>query len=122
MNKEMYTKMVEEDIDKVLKEMPQSPERNHIIDVLNGSINNYFPKTVETLDPDKAGKYVIIDFLRMDFMKDENGVINLYDTQEEAGLTCGMYEFDNAWISKLIFNHIEEEWDDRHEAKYTHKR
>ena len=62
MNKEIYTEMVEKDIERVLNEMPQSPERNHIIDILKGSINTYFPKTVKTLDVSKTGKFVIIDF------------------------------------------------------------
>ena len=52
-------------------------------------------------------KYVIIDFRTMDYMKDKEGVINYYDTIEEAGEVCGMYEFENAWVCKLVFNHIE---------------
>jgi len=52
-------------------------------------------------------KYVIIDLRNMDYMKDENGKINYYETAEEARLVCGMYEFENAWVMKLIFNHIE---------------
>jgi hypothetical protein len=53
-------------------------------------------------------KYVIIDLRNMDFMKNENGVINYYDTEEEACLICGIYEFENVWVMKLIFNHIDE--------------
>jgi len=53
------------------------------------------------------GKYVIIDLRTMDFMKDEHGIIKYYDTEEEAGLTCGIQELENAWILKLIYNHIE---------------
>lgn len=52
-------------------------------------------------------KYVIIDLRTMDYMKDKEGVINYYDTIEEAGEVCGMYEFENAWVCKLVFNHIE---------------
>ena len=52
-------------------------------------------------------KYVIIDLRNMNYMKDENGKINYYETEEEACLVCGMYEFENAWVMKLIFNHIE---------------
>ncbi len=52
-------------------------------------------------------KYVIIDLRNMDYMKDENGKINYYDTEEEACLICGMYEFENTWVMKLIFNYIE---------------
>lgn len=53
------------------------------------------------------GQYVIIDLRNMDFMKNEKGGINYYDTEEDARETCGMYEFENAWVLKLVFNHIE---------------
>lgn len=53
------------------------------------------------------GQYVIIDLRNMDFMKDEAGKINYYDTEEEALQICGMYEFENAWVMKLIYNHRE---------------
>jgi hypothetical protein len=52
-------------------------------------------------------KYVIIDLRSMDFMKDKEGKINYYDTEIEACEVCGMYEFENAWVMKLIYNHIE---------------
>lgn len=52
------------------------------------------------------GQYVIIDLRTMDFMKDEEGKIIYYETLVEACDVCGMYEFENAWIMKLIFNHI----------------
>ena len=54
------------------------------------------------------GKYVIIDLRTMDFMKDKDGIIKYYDTEEEAGLTCGIQELENAWVMKLIYNHIED--------------
>jgi hypothetical protein len=53
------------------------------------------------------GQFVIIDLRNMDFMKDEDGNIMYYDTQQDASLTCGMYEFENAWVMELIYNHIE---------------
>jgi len=52
-------------------------------------------------------KYVIIDLRNMDFMKNDKNEINYYDTEEEASIVCGMYELENVWICKLIFNHIE---------------
>lgn len=52
-------------------------------------------------------KYIIVDIINRDFMKNEKGKINFYKTEEEARLTCGMYEFENAWVAKLVFNHIE---------------
>jgi hypothetical protein len=54
-------------------------------------------------------QYVIIDLRNMDFMKDENNKIIYYDTEDEACIVCGMYEFENAWVMKLIYNHIENE-------------
>ena len=54
------------------------------------------------------GKYVIADLRTMDFMKNVNGDIIYYDTEEEARNVCGMYEFANAWVMKLVYNHIEE--------------
>lgn len=52
-------------------------------------------------------KYVIIDLRTMDFMKDKEGVIEYYDTMEDACNTCGIYEFEDAWVMKLMYNHIE---------------
>ena len=56
---------------------------------------------------DMKDKYVIIDLRNMDYMKNEEGKINYYDNLEDACLNCGMYEFEDAWVCKLIFNHIE---------------
>lgn len=55
-----------------------------------------------------VGKFVIIDLRNMDFMKDSKGHLIYYDTEEEASLTCGMYEFEDAWVMELKYNHIEE--------------
>ena len=54
----------------------------------------------------KEGHYVIIDLRNMGFMKDKDGSIIYYDTEEEARNVCGMYEFVNAWVLKLVYNHI----------------
>ncbi len=53
------------------------------------------------------GQYVIIDLRNMNFMKNEKGEINYYDTMEKACTVCGMYEFENVWVVKLMYNHIE---------------
>lgn len=59
------------------------------------------------------GQYVIINLIDMDFMKDEKtGKISYYDTEDEACTVCGMYEFPNVWVMKLIHNHIEGSWND----------
>ena len=54
------------------------------------------------------GQYVIISLIDMDFMKNKEGKINYYDTLQEAADICGMYEFENAWVMQLIYNHIEQ--------------
>lgn len=54
-------------------------------------------------------QYVIIDLRNMYFMKNEEGKINYYDTEQEACDVCGMYEFENVWVMKLIYNHIEQD-------------
>lgn len=55
------------------------------------------------------GQYVIIDLRNMDFMKNEEGKINYYDTMEEACTVCGMYEFEDAWVMQLMYNYKEME-------------
>ena len=55
----------------------------------------------------EKGTFVIIDLRNMDFMKNEFGEIIIYQTEEEASLTCGIYEFENAWVCELKYNHIE---------------
>jgi hypothetical protein len=64
-------------------------------------------KTLINHENEMKGQYVIIDLRNMDFMKNEKGEIIYYDTEDEACTVCGMYEFENAWVMKLIYNHIE---------------
>ena len=54
------------------------------------------------------GQYVIIDLRTMDIMKDQSGNIIYYNTEEEACNVCGINELENAWVMKLVYNHIEE--------------
>ena len=54
------------------------------------------------------GQYVIIDLRNMGYMKDKDGNIIYYNTEEEARNICGLYEFVDAWVMKLIYNHKEE--------------
>lgn len=54
------------------------------------------------------GKYIIIDLRNMDVMKDKNGKPIYYDSEKDARMTCGMYEFENAWVCKLVHNYIDE--------------
>lgn len=55
------------------------------------------------------GQFVIIDLRNMDFMKDKDGKIDYYNTMDDACTTCGIYEFENAWVMQLMYNHIEDE-------------
>jgi hypothetical protein len=54
------------------------------------------------------GQYVIIDLRTMDFFKSyKTGKIIYFNDIDEALLNCGMYEFENAWVVQLVYNHIE---------------
>jgi hypothetical protein len=50
-------------------------------------------------------KYIIVDLKTMDFMKDKEGQIVYYDTEHDANMCCGMYEFEDVWVLKLIYNY-----------------
>jgi len=52
-------------------------------------------------------KHVIIDLRNMDYFKDEEGNIIYYDTLGEACDVCGMYEFEDSWVMRLMYNHRE---------------
>lgn len=53
------------------------------------------------------GDYVIINLKNMDFMKTDGGQILYYQTEEGAREVCGMYELQDVWVMKLVYNHIE---------------
>lgn len=55
----------------------------------------------------KKDQYVIVDLKKNEVMKDINGEIKYYDSEEGAKLICGLYEFENVWVVKLVYNHIE---------------
>jgi hypothetical protein len=56
-----------------------------------------------------VGKFIIVKDLQFsDFMKDEKGEIEVYDTLEQAAVTCGMYEFPDVLIMQVVFNHVED--------------
>ena len=58
-------------------------------------------------EPPTKNKFVIIDLKNMDYMKNEDGYINFYDTMDDACETCGMYEFEDVWVMRLMYNHKE---------------
>ena len=56
------------------------------------------------------GKFIIMKDLEFtDFMKDEKGQIKLYDTFQETGDICGMYEFEDVLICEIKHSHQENE-------------
>lgn len=87
-------------------------QENHtpLLDALCSSLN----LALELLDaqekprPVLNEKYIIVDLNNRDFMKDEQGNVNIYPTQEEAANVCGIYEFPDTWVAKLIYNHKEQ--------------
>ena len=52
-------------------------------------------------------KYFIINTSNFDYFKDEQGNITYWDTEDEARLICGIYELENVWVAKFVYNHIE---------------
>lgn len=57
----------------------------------------------------KKGQFVIIDLINMDFMKNKEKKIRVYDTEDEALEVCGIYEFENVWVCELKYNYIEKD-------------
>lgn len=57
----------------------------------------------------ETGQYVIVDLRNMEYFKDKENKIIYFNTEEEARERCWIYEFENAWVMKLIYNHIETE-------------
>ena len=55
----------------------------------------------------KKDKYIIINLENLEVFKNIDGSIKYFDSEIDAGITCGMYELENVWISKLVYNHIE---------------
>ena len=55
----------------------------------------------------KKDKYIIINLENLEVFKNIYGSIKYFDSEIDAGITCGMYELVNIWISKLVYNHIE---------------
>lgn len=54
-------------------------------------------------------QYIIVDIINKEFFKDENWNTKIFDSLEDAQLYCSICELDNAWICKLMYNHIENE-------------
>lgn len=60
-----------------------------------------------------TGKFIIISNPQtlpiMDFMKDIHSNLCVYDTEEEALLVCGMYEFLDALVCEVKYRHLDTE-------------
>ena len=54
-------------------------------------------------------KYIIVDLKTMEYFKTMHGDMMFFDTDEDAANHCGIYELPNAWVMKLIYNHIEQD-------------
>lgn len=55
----------------------------------------------------KKDKYIIINLEKLEVFKNIDGSIRYFDSEIDASIVCGIYEFENVWISKLVYNHIE---------------
>ena len=55
------------------------------------------------------GQYIIVDLKTMEYFKTVHGDMMFFDTDEDALLHCGIYELPDAWVMKLIYNHIEKD-------------
>lgn len=54
-------------------------------------------------------KYIIVDIISKKIFCDTDENIKIFETYEDAELTCNIYELPNAWICELTYNHIEKE-------------
>ena len=55
------------------------------------------------------GKYIVIDLNSWEYWKDLDGNLKVFETEEDARVHCGVYEPENVWICKLVYNYIDEE-------------
>ena len=53
-------------------------------------------------------QYIIVDIISKEFFKDADGNVKIFEDYDNALLTCGIYEFENAWVCELKHNHIED--------------
>ena len=52
-------------------------------------------------------KYIIVDIISKKIFFDTDENIKIFETYEDAELTCNIYELPNVWICELTYNHIE---------------
>ena len=57
---------------------------------------------------ESVGKFVIVKDLKFsDFMKNEKGEINVYDSYDQAMLVCGMCEFEDVLVIEIKYNYVD---------------
>ena len=57
---------------------------------------------------ESVGKFVIVKCLQFsDFMKNEKGEINVYDSYDQAMLVCRMYEFEDVLVMEIKYNYVD---------------
>ena len=57
---------------------------------------------------ESVGNFVIVKDLQFsDFMKNEKGDINVYNTYDEAMLICGMHEFEYVLVMEIKYNYVD---------------
>ena len=57
---------------------------------------------------ESVGKFIIVKDLKFsDFMKNEKGEINVYDSHDQAMLVCGMYEFEDVLVMEIKYNYVD---------------
>jgi hypothetical protein len=52
-------------------------------------------------------QYIIVSLITKNIFLDIDGNVKIFETYEDAELTCNIYELPNAWICELTYNHIE---------------
>ena len=67
---------------------------------------------------EKVGKFVIIDLETMDFFKDSEGKLSLFETEVEALKNSWFYELENVHILE-VKNHYDEDENDRAHEEYV---
>ena len=53
-------------------------------------------------------RYIIIDLVNCEYWKDLYGNVKVFESEEDARVHCGVYEPENVWICKLVYNYIDD--------------
>ena len=72
---------------------------------INTNVDNVMDKIMSNTK--QIEQYIIVDITNHEFFKDVDGNVKIFDDYDDALIHCGIYEFENAWICKLMYNYIE---------------